>query len=150
MFSFVQVQSSDGKPIGSPIPQDRIFQNKGRRGMRERETEKNKCRHANKGDKKNKTNEDWKKTEETHLKQKRKNKKDDEEGKTKDPFLDLLLSRETAAQIATDGFPSHKVPFSLHASLGGPGRETAGVGCNASEGAGRKIPRKAQCLGSSD
>lgn len=83
---------------------------------------------------------------------KRKDKKnrEDEEGKTKDPFLDLLLSRETAAQIAADGFPSHKVPFSLHASLRGPGRETAGVGCTVSEGAGRKIPRKAQCLGSSD
>lgn len=57
------------------------------------------------------------KSKETPLKEKK--DREDEEGKkrqrkTKDSFLDLPVCRETAAQISTARFPSHKVPLGLH------------------------------------
>lgn len=76
------------------------------------------------------------------------NKKgEDGEGKTKGRFLDLLLSREATVQIAVDSSPSHKVAFSSHASPPRAGRETTGVGCNVSEGTGRRSQGKLSVWG---
>lgn len=137
------------KQIRSLILQDRIFRNE--EEDQERKKERIYADTQIRGTRrKSQMRTRRRKGEETHWKQKGGKRGKDEEGKTKGRFLDLLLSRETAAQIAVDGSPSHKVAFSSHASPPRARRETTGVGCNVSEGAGRKIPRKAQCLGSSD